>query len=267
METRYPIYIVSKGRADTRLTSKALEESDVPYYIVVEPQEYADYAAVIEPSKILQLPFSNLGQGSIPARNWIWDHAISTGARRHWIMDDNIHGFRRYVRNRRLRCTDGSVLREAEEYTDRWANVALSGLQYSGFANPGITRAFNKPFMLNTRIYSCILIDNAVPFRWRGRYNEDTDLSIRVLKAGYCTILFLWYLINKAETMTMRGGNTDQLYQQTDAFDGRYEMAKSLFLQHPDCVKIGRRWGRYQHVTDLRRWKHNQLIPVDQSSQ
>src|SRR5687767_14144816 len=36
---RYPIYIISKGRCDSRLTSRALEWIKVPYHIVVEPQE------------------------------------------------------------------------------------------------------------------------------------------------------------------------------------------------------------------------------------
>jgi hypothetical protein len=35
---RYPVYIVSKGRWETRLTSKALESLGVPYRIVIEPQ-------------------------------------------------------------------------------------------------------------------------------------------------------------------------------------------------------------------------------------
>ena len=34
MNPKYPLYIVSKGRADSRLTSKALEKMLVPYYIV-----------------------------------------------------------------------------------------------------------------------------------------------------------------------------------------------------------------------------------------
>ena len=53
---RYPLYIVSKKRADTRLTSKALEKMKVPYFIVIEQADYEDYAAVIDPSKILILP-------------------------------------------------------------------------------------------------------------------------------------------------------------------------------------------------------------------
>ena len=78
MNPKYPIYIVSKGRANSRLTSKSLELMNVPYRIVVEPQEYDDYAAVINPNKILVLPFSNLEQGSIPARNWVWEHSIKS---------------------------------------------------------------------------------------------------------------------------------------------------------------------------------------------
>ena len=90
---RYPVYIISKGRWDSRQTSKALESMSVPYHIVIEPQEYEQYASVINPKKIKVLPFSNLGQGSIPARNWVWEDSISRGAKRHWILDDNIRFF------------------------------------------------------------------------------------------------------------------------------------------------------------------------------
>lgn len=81
MNPEYPVYIISKGRWEKRLTSRALESMRVPYHIVIEPQEYEQYAAVIDPAKILVLPFSNLGLGGIPARNWVWEHSISTGRR------------------------------------------------------------------------------------------------------------------------------------------------------------------------------------------
>src|SRR5581483_7814808 len=85
---KYPIYIISKGRWESRGTVKALDRINVPYRIVIEPQEYEKYAAVIDPAKILVLLFSNLGQGSIPARNWVWKHSICEGHQRHWILDD-----------------------------------------------------------------------------------------------------------------------------------------------------------------------------------
>jgi len=258
MNPNYPIYIISKGRWDTRLTSKALESMNVPYRIVIEPQEYDDYAAVIDPAKILVLPFSNLGLGGIPARNWVWEHSISIGAERHWIMDDNISSFRRYYYNERIKVSDGSIFLATEDFTDRYTNVALSGLQYTMFAVTQITS--NKPpLQINTRIYSCILIKNDIPYRWRGRYNEDTDLSLRVLKDGWCTLLFNKFLQDKKQTMTMKGGNTESLYK-LDNEDGRLLMAQSLQQQHPDVVKITRKWNRWQHQVDYRPFKNNRLI-------
>ena len=56
--------------------------------------------------------------------------------------------------------------------------------------------------------------------------------------------------------MKAKGGNTDELYQS----DGRLLMAQSLQQQHPDVVKIMRKWGRWQHQVDYRPFKHNRLI-------
>lgn len=252
MNPSYPVYIISKGRWETRLTSKAFERMQIPYRIVVEPQELEQYAAVIDKRKILVLPFSDLGQGSIPARNWVWEHSISEGAERHWILDDNISHFFRLNYNLKTPIVSGTCFRVAEEFTDRYTNIALSGFQYFMFAS---RKSKNAPIILNTRIYSCILIKNDIPYRWRGRYNEDTDLSLRVLKDGWCTVLFVAFLARKRPTMTMKGGNTDELYQG----DGRLRMALSLQRQHPDVVKLGRRWGRWQHIVDYRPFKNNRL--------
>ena len=253
MNPRYPIYIISKGRWKLRLTSKALDRANVPYRIVIEPQEYDQYAAVIDIDKILVLPFSNLGQGSIPARNWVWDHAIDAGFSYHWILDDNIRDFYRLNRNIKYRITSGTIFYAAEDFITRYQNVGLAGFQYEMFA----PRKFkHPPFVLNTRIYSCILINHALPYRWRGLYNEDTDLSLRVLKRGWCTILFYAFLADKVATMRMKGGNTDELYQN----EGRWRMAMSLKQQHPDVVKVVKKWGRWQHQVDYRPFKKNKLI-------
>lgn len=256
MKNKYPIYIISKGRWESRQTSKALEMMGIPYNIVIEPQEFDYYAAVIDPSKILVLPFSNLGLGGIPARNWVWEHSISIGAERHWILDDNIRRFYYLNNNKMQEVLDCSTFSAAELFTDRYENIAISGMQYLAFA-----RKINKcnPFSLNTRIYSCLLIKNDIPYRWRGRYNEDTDLSLRALKDGWCTVLFYAFIIDKKATMTMKGGNTESLYK-LDNEDGRLLMAQSLQQQHPDVTKIVRKWGRWQHKVDYRPFKNNRLI-------
>lgn len=244
MIPRYPVYIISKGRSKFRLTAKALDRCGVPYHIVIEPQERWQYEIYFPPEKILVLPFSNLGQGSIPARNWVWDHACSTGKQRHWILDDNIRDFYRLNNNIRIRVAGGGIFCAAEDFVDRYENVGLAGFHYRFFA---VARDKRPPYYLNTRIYSCILIRNDLSFRWRGTYNEDTDLSLRVLKTNaWCTVLFLAFLADKVATMTMRGGNTDKLYKG----DGRLKMAESLREQHPDVCKVVEKWGRWQHSVD-----------------
>lgn len=256
MNPKYPIYIISKGRWETRFTSKALEKMQVPYRIVIEPQELDQYSAVIDKGKILVLPFSNLGQGSIPARNWVWEHSISEGWERHWILDDNLSWFARIYQNKKVRVSDGTCFKVTEDFVDRYENIAIAGLQYEMFL-PAIEK--QKQFLLNTRIYSCILIMNSIPYRWRGRYNEDTDLSLRVLKDGWCTFLMQHFMCKKITTMHMKGGNTESLYKLDNA-DGRLLMAQSLQRQHPDVVKITRKWGRWQHQVDYRPFKKNKLI-------
>ena len=135
---------------------------------------------------------------------------------------------------------------------ERYENIALAAFNYQWACKATVKV---PPYYLNTRIYSCILIKNELPFRWRGRYNEDTDLSLRVMNAGLCTILFNAFLCGKASTMTMKGGNTDELYKD----DGRLKMAESLVQQHLDVVTRSWKFGRWQHQVDDRPFKKNNL--------
>lgn len=255
---KHPVYVISKGRWKTRYTSKALESMGVPYRIVIEGPEYDDYASVIDPEKILVLPFANLGKGSIPARNWVWEHSVEAGAERHWILDDNLKRFTRLYKYKRVPVKSGGIFCAIEDFVDRYTNIGLAGMQYTSLCVP--TKKV-YPVTLNTRIYSCILIDNSLPFRWRGRYNEDTDLSLRVLKARWCTALFNYLCCDKMATMRMTGGNTDELYKQNGGFDGRLEMARHLVRQHPDVTRVVWKWGRWQHSVNYDRFKGNKLKP------
>ena len=112
------------------------------------------------------------------------------------------------------------------------------------------------PFYPNTRIYSNMLIQTNIPYRNETFYNDDTDLCIRILKDGFCTILFNAFLIGKEQTMTTKGGMTDY-YNKTDK---RMEFAQELQRAHPDIVKITTKWGRNHHHVDYRPFKKNKLI-------
>ncbi len=256
-QPRYPIYIPSKGRWESRLTAKAFDKIGVPYKVVVEPQEADAYADAVGPDRVLILPFSNLGKGSIPARNWIWDHAKEQGVERYWTFDDNIKALYRFNNNLKVPIADGTILAVMEDFVERYKNVPIAGMNYFMFAS---RKTKMPPYYLNTRVYSNMLIQTGLDLRWRGKYNEDTDLSLRVLKDGLCTVLFNAFLIEKTTTMTMKGGNTDELYKQGEGFDGRLAMAESLKEQHPDVTTVTRKWGRWQHHVDYSRFAKNKLI-------
>ena len=265
MNPQFPLYIVSKGRAETRLTSKHLEKYGCPYFIVVEAQERDEYARVIDPAKVLVLdpeyqrkydafwPLADgESRGSGPARNFAWEHSIANGAPWHWVMDDNINGFYRLNDNLKVEVTDGTVFRCMEDFCLRYLNVAMAGPNYFMFAS---RKSKMPPFTTNTRIYSCNLIRNDVPLRWRGRYNEDTDLSLRMLKSGWATVLFNAFLQMKSTTLTMKGGNTDTIYKGTTV-----PKSKMIVDMHPDVASLSWRFKRAHHHVDYSPFRGTRLV-------
>jgi TET-Associated Glycosyltransferase len=262
---KHPVYIVSKGRWEKRQTSRTLERLGVPYRIVIEQQEFDNYAAVIDPQKILILDkfyqanydtCDNLGdtksKGPGPARNFVWDHAIKSGAACHWVMDDNIRGFVRLIDNMKRNAGDGTVLRCMEDFIERYENVVMAGPAYE-YMTPRKSQC--PPFIVNTRIYSCNLIRNDIPYRWRGRYNEDTDLSLRILKDGWCTIQFNAFLQFKAPTQTHTGGCNTDFYSK----EGTLPKSQMQVKLHPDVSRLTFKFGRWHHHVDYRPFRGNRL--------
>lgn len=268
LANRYPIYIVSKGRWHNGLTTKALDTMGVKHYLICESHEYDLYKKHTN-AEVLILPKNyldeydacdNLGasksKGPGAARNYAWDHSIANGHKRHWVMDDNLDAFHRLNRNEKFEAETPLVFRCPEDFVDRYSNVYIAGLNYYSFCKKTDSV---PPFTLNTRIYSCLLIYNEAPYRWRGRYNEDTDLCLRVLKDGYCTIQFNAFLCGKITTQRMSGGNTKEFYEH----EGTLEKSKMIEALHPDVAKVVWRFNRWHHHVDYRPFKNNKLIKID----
>ena len=277
---QHPIYIVSKGRSGYMLTSRALATMGVPHLVVVEPHEGDVYRAAVErlrlPVSVIEMDLGykatyglcdGLGNtrstGPGPARNFAWQHSIDNGAKWHWVMDDNIRTFYRLHENRKVKCISPAPFLAMEDFCERYANVAMAGPNYNFFVPSSQKR---PPFIKNTRIYSCNLIRNDVPFRWRGRYNEDTILSLDMLKAGWCTIQFNAFLQAKTATQRMKGGNTEDFYHREGTKgQGRYAengtTAKSEMLVrvHPDVARLAWRYGRVHHHVDYRPFRARAL--------
>lgn len=264
---RFPIYILSKGRADSAPTPRILNRMGVPYRIVIEAEEHDAYAAHFPEDRLLHLdphyretydPCMDLPEGasygSGPARNFAWEHSIAEGHDWHWIVDDNITGWFRLHRNQKVPCGDGTPFAAMEDFTTRWRNVAIAGPHYFMFAP---ARNKRPPFITGSRVYSCLLIRNRIPLRWECRYNEDVDLCLRALKDGWATILFHAFLQGKLTTQVMTGGNTDAFY----ADEGTLPKTQMLVRRHPDVASVVRRWGRWHHFVDYSQWRGQPLIP------
>ena len=85
---KYPIYIISKGRWDSRMTQRTMEDLGIPYRIVIEESEYDKYAENVPKGKIRTLPpgfrdnplyakkdeTTGLMGGSITVRNFVGEH-------------------------------------------------------------------------------------------------------------------------------------------------------------------------------------------------
>ena len=265
-KTKYPIYIITYKRWESRQTERALEEMQIPYYLVIDEEDIPKYESKINDKlcTILKLDQqyrkdfndvvkSNHEQKSDgPARNFVWDHSVKNGDKKHWILDDNINGFARLNRNTKFKCKSVGLFRAMEDFHDRYDNLAIVGPNYRFFAAQNTKR---PPYVLNTRINSCFLIRNDIPFRWRGRYNTDNDLILRVLKADWCTVQFNAFLQNKAGTQTVKGGLNDELYKN----EGTFLKSKFLEEQHPDVVKTVLRYGHPHHYIDYRPFEKNKL--------
>lgn len=255
MKNKYPVYIVSKGRADNPLTANFFKNDGIDFKILVEPQEYEAYCRSLGSEFVQELPFSNLGLGSYPARNFAWEDSIKNGFKRHWVFDDNIRMVRRLDKGKRIPCNGLTALRALEDFTDRYLNVGITAFNYTMF----VTNQTQNPFALNCHAYSAMLIRNDMPYRWRMKYNEDVDLCLQVLHNKYCTLLFNIFMVDKVSTTAkMKGGNQTDLYKG-NAHEKKVLKARSLEEMWPQYAETVWRFNRPHHKVD---WKKHFKHPL-----
>ena len=266
IKSRYPVYIVSKGRSKNGLTWKALDKMGVGFKVIVEQSELEDYAKVVGLGRCLVLPqefldkydtCDDLGdsksKGPGAARNFAMQHSRTWGAKRHWVLDDNLDAFHYLTDNEKFEVECSSTFAAAEDFVDRYSNIPVAGMNYYSFCKK-TDRV--PPLKFNTRIYSCLLIDNYAGYDWRGRYNEDTDLSLRVLKDGLCTVQFNAFLCGKVTTQRMAGGNSKEFYSG----EGTLPKSQMLADLHPDVSKVVWRFNRWHHHVDYKVFESNEPI-------
>lgn len=267
---RFPVYIPTRGRPDKQLTAKKLLAIGIRPTLVVEDAEYDVYANANPECLVLVWPQRYMDEyertpeldphpTTGAAHNFAWDHSREAGFSHHWIMDDNIQGFW-------YRTDKGRYNGKPTTEHFRWHEALM--LRYrnlAGFAL-GLGHTFgSKPFTLNTRLYCATLYRNDLHeygIRWRRGLNDDTIVSLDILKTRYwCTAESHVLGIQKVQTTRAKrlpGGMTD-FY----ADGGFIRKAAEAVRCHPDCVKVANRYGRVHHQIDYRQFTQ-QLIPVEE---
>lgn len=266
----YSINILSYNRyqPERRFTVKTLEEMKIKYNIFVEPDEFDEYKKVCK-GNVIKLPdnYHNYKQGGIPARNFIkWYSTNILNEEKHWIIDDNIDGFYRYHMNKKIKILSGCIFKSVEQFCLRYINIGVAGFNYSCML-PEISQN-RPPINFNKKAYSCLLITNNLD-NWEGIYNEDIDLCLRLLKKGFVNLEFQHILINKKESGSIKGGNTNTIYEddtQENKEDrkqmGYKKKVDYLIAKHPD-IKIEYKelkGKKYHHNVDYSLFENNQLV-------
>lgn len=275
---RFPIYIPTKGRPERQMTADNLLGLGITPTLVVCEDELDVYKRAQPDCQVIAFPPSYVDEyertpeldphpTTGAAHNFIWDHARAAGYSHHWAIDDNIHHF--HYRDQRGRVHQPRELPEGHRADPfRWhEELALRYRNLAGFSL-GLGHTFgSKPFTLNTRLYCSVLWRNDLDqsgIRWRRGLNDDTIVSLDILKTRYwCTAeshMLLGYKMPTSRTGRLDGGMTD-FY----AAGGFIRKSAEAVRVHPDCVRTVVRYGRVHHRIDYSQFTQ-QLIPVTESA-
>jgi len=269
---KYPIYILSKGRyfRDRKYqapkTIQYLEEIGIKdYKVIVEEDEYENYNKSINEENLIILDRTKIDTegdgGGIPARNFIHYLNKNNTLGAYWILDDNINVYHFANFNQRIKCNTELPFVAVEDLFDNLTNVMICGHEYTCFAPP---KDLKPKLKFNCRVFSSILINNNIPtFEngniWRGTYNEDTDLSLRMLKMGYGTFIAQHFLAKKECTNGgVKGGNHSTIYKQDNKGSGTLK-TNALLELHSDIVEPVKQFWINKNKTELGKRDHHKI--------
>lgn len=281
MINEYPIFVISYNRAKNHITSRKLADFGVHHYLILHKEQIQEYkkhfsSQMERYTHILEfddsyklkyetcdnIPHSVKNAGSGAERNFAWDYSIKLGAKAHWLMDDNMNfryiaGINKENNSYVRRVCTGEKFRElfhkAEIFFNKYENLLMIELAQNDFTI-GINK---KCYRLNTRCFSCNLISNIMPIRWRGRYNEDVILSFDIMTAGYCIASYIGGVLKaKESTRCARGGNhatneldKNSLYDDSVQYRNSSIDKTNLLLQvYPKYFKKVIKYGRVHHT-------------------
>jgi hypothetical protein len=230
-DQKFTVYIPSKGRPTTGCTYLQCKEFNIPYKVVVEPQDFDSYAEELGPENLLRMPLND--QGIQYARSFIKQHSTVLGEQYHWQMDDDMKYFTTRKDNKNVRTDMLSVMSIVEFVTLQFLNVGIAGITSNAFA-------FSKPrsAQANRLAYGVVLIKNSIDNMWRKDTVEDWDYTLNMLEDGYCTLAFNHVNFVTPATGSNAGGNQMTDWATQEKRKDFYTHFASLWPEYFECRKI-----------------------------
>jgi hypothetical protein len=226
MTAKYMVYIPSKGRAEMCLTAEHMRSNEVPFTVVVEPQEEKAYRARHGKDNVTVMPEND--QGIAYARRFIKEHSRAKGEEYHWQMDDDIKTFMVREGTKNVKRPPTGLINQVEDYVQRHVNIGIGALKQD-------TWAWSAKSELDYNKLACaaILVNNRVEGMWRDDVVEDVDYSMQVLLKGWCITTFNRLIFCPMPTGTTEGGN-----QLEGHYDRYGQLIRNLGKYYGDAFKV-----------------------------
>lgn len=203
---KYPICIVSKGRANICTTHKLFDDYNILYYYMVEPQDYDKYVNVFDKKRVINIGENN--KGIYYVRNFCIEWTKENGYEKHWQVDDDLRSLHYRPMNNIKQLRDSQkinnplkMLLDIEDMSIKCVNYGAGCLTHDGFAF-----SKKKDIDINKMIYCFQLINNSIVSRYQPNTSEDIDFSIRILMEGYVTMVFNKYSFRTPSSGSIEGG-------------------------------------------------------------
>lgn len=176
-----PIFIATKGRADTCTTAQKLLAEGTLFTLVVEPQDAAAYAKVFGVGVNMVVLLEN-NKGVSYARNHILGLARELCMTWFWMLDDDIKDMFTVESKKLVRKPFTEVMASAERVIEKLDNVAVGAMEYGQYA-----WAAKKESVLNSYCDVAVLINvkKTQHIQYREACKEDRDFVLQCLASGY----------------------------------------------------------------------------------
>lgn len=226
MSAKYMVYIPSKGRASKCLTANHMRENDIPFTIIVEPQDAKAYRSEYAKDNVVVMDEND--KGIAYARRFIKEHSKAKGEEYHWQMDDDIKTFMVREGTKNVKHPPTGLINQVEDYVQRHVNIGIGALKQD-------TWAWSAKSELDYNKLACaaILVNNRVEGMWRDDVVEDVDYSMQVLLKGWCITTFNRLIFCPMPTGTTEGGN-----QLEGHYDRYGQLIRNLGKYYGDAFKV-----------------------------